>query len=122
MGRARNPAGADHHPRRPGAASIRLGVQHPKSHIFEFDLHHLERCDAAVLLMPAGKSAHLELGFVRGLGKPGYIVFDKEPERIDVMYQFATELFFSQDEFFTMLATLRGQVEQLSRACRRGGR
>jgi len=72
-------------------------------HIFEFDLHHLERCDAAVMLMPAGKSGHLELGFVRGLGKPGYIIFDKEPERIDVMYQFATELFFTQDEFFGML-------------------
>jgi len=72
-------------------------------HIFEFDLSHLKRCDAAVLFMPAGRSAHLELGFVRGLGKPGFIVFDEVPARIDVMYQFATDIFFSKEEFFAHL-------------------
>jgi nucleoside 2-deoxyribosyltransferase len=66
-------------------------------HIFEFDKYHLDRCDAAVMLMPAGKSGHLELGYVRGQGKPGYILFDEEPERIDVMYQFATDIFFDMD-------------------------
>ena len=72
-------------------------------HIFEFDLHHINRCDAAIMLMPAGKSGHLELGFVRGLGKPGYILFDKEPDRVDVMYQFATDIFFSKEELFAAL-------------------
>jgi hypothetical protein len=37
-------------------------------HVYEFDLKHLLECDIAVLLMPAGKSAHLELGFVLGIG------------------------------------------------------
>lgn len=59
-------------------------------HIFEFDRYHLERCDCAVLVLPAGKSGHLELGYVIGLGKPGYILMDGEPERVDIMHQFAT--------------------------------
>lgn len=72
-------------------------------HVFEFDKRHIDRCDAAILLMPAGKSAHLEFGYVRGLGKPGFILFDQEPERVDVMYQFASDIFFSKEELFAEL-------------------
>jgi len=28
-------------------------------HVFEFDKHHLDRCDTAILVLPAGKSGHL---------------------------------------------------------------
>lgn len=76
-------------------------------HIFEFDKFHLDRCDAAVLFMPAGKSAHMELTYTIGRGKPGFVVFDSEPERVDVMYQFATDLFFSQQEFFNYLKEMK---------------
>lgn len=69
-------------------------------HVFEFDKSHLDRCDAAVMLMPAGKSAHLELGYTIGRGKPGYILFDSEPERWDVMVQFATRVFFGKEDLF----------------------
>lgn len=73
-------------------------------HIFEFDKFHLDRCDAAVLLAPAGKSAHTELGYTIGKGKPGFIVFDEDlPDRFDVMVQFATRIFFSKQEFFQYL-------------------
>ena len=71
--------------------------------VFAFDKRHLDRCDAAILVMPAGRSGHLELGYVIGAGKPGYILFDEEPERYDVMYAFATDTFFGVDE---MVATL----------------
>jgi hypothetical protein len=60
-------------------------------HVFEFDRLHLERCDGAVLMLPAGKSGHLELGFMAGRGKPTFILLD-DPERWDVMYQFATSV------------------------------
>lgn len=75
-------------------------------HVFEFDLHHLNRCDAAALILPAGRSGHLELGYVAGLGKPTYVVFpDGEPEeRYDVMYNFATGgVHFSVEEFLDAL-------------------
>lgn len=75
-------------------------------HIYEFDRFHLDRCDAAVLLMPGGKSCHLELGYTIGRGKPGFIVFEEIPERYEVMVQFATEIFFSREEFFSYLKEL----------------
>jgi|GEM_PF-853335 len=91
---------------------------HAARHIFEFDLHHIKRCDAAIMLMPAGKSGHLELGYVRGLGKPGYILFDKEPERVDVMYQFATDIFFKKEELFQELEknSVQGVIRRERRA------
>jgi hypothetical protein len=54
--------------------------------IVGFDYAHLKRCDAAVLVLPAGRSGHTELGFVMGQGKPGFVLFDGEPERWDQMY------------------------------------
>lgn len=57
-------------------------------HIFNFDKHHLDTSDAAVLVYPAGKSAHLELGYMVGRGKPTIIFLDR-PDRWDVMTQFA---------------------------------
>lgn len=72
-------------------------------HIFELDKRHLDRCDLAVLAMPAGKSGHLELGYVVGQGKPGYILFDKEPERLDQMHQFANNTFYSTEEIINEL-------------------
>lgn len=74
-------------------------------HVYRFDLKHLNDCDIAVLCLPAGKSAHLELGYVIGQGKPGYILIDN-PERWDVMYLFASEVFHSFKELKSALKAL----------------
>jgi nucleoside 2-deoxyribosyltransferase len=71
--------------------------------IFNFDKKHIDEADAVVLLLPAGKSGHLELGYALGQGKPGYILFDKVPERYDVMYNFATDVFFDKTELIEEL-------------------
>ena len=60
------------------------------------------------MVMPAGKSGHLELGYMLGQGKKGYILFDKEPDRWDVMYQFATGVFFNKEELINELITVTG--------------
>ena len=73
-------------------------------HVFNFDLKHLNRCSAAVLVLPAGKSGHLELGYCIGQGKPGYILLDS-PDRWDVMYQFATGVFDKEEDLIACLAT-----------------
>lgn len=79
--------------------SYRQGINsYAARHIYEFDKYHLDRVDAAILVMPAGKSGHLELGYVVGQRKPGFIVMDGEPERFEVMHNFATNIFLSQDE------------------------
>ncbi len=74
--------------------------------IFNFDNANLQRCDVMVLVVPCGKSAHLELGVMLGRGKPGYILFpDGEPssQRWDVMYQFATGVCFSMQELVEVI-------------------
>jgi len=67
-------------------------------HIFEFDKHHLNRADIVVMVMPCGKSGHLEFGYSIGQGKKGYILFDKEPKRYDIMHRFANKIFYDLDE------------------------
>lgn len=73
-------------------------------HVFALDKQHLDRCDIAVMLMPAGKSGHIELGYTLGRGKKGYVLFDQEPERFDVMYQFATGIFLDEKSLLDALA------------------
>ena len=68
------------------------------THVFEFDKKHINRATDVVMIMPSGRSGHLELGYFLGKNRRGYILFDQEPTRIDVMYQFATDIFFSFDE------------------------
>ena len=80
---------------------------HAARNVFEFDKRHLDAADIAILLMPAGKSGHLELGYVIGSGKTGYVLFDKEPERWDVMYQFASGVFYDTE---SLLKALEKQV------------
>ena len=66
-------------------------------HVFEFDLRHLKRAEIVVLILPAGKSGHLELGWALGQGKRGYILLD-DPERWDFMYKFADGVFYNQED------------------------
>lgn len=67
-------------------------------HVFQFDLFHLNAADIGVLVYPAGRSGHLELGYLSGQGKPCYILLDTEYDRWDVMLQFATGGVFSDVE------------------------
>lgn len=67
-------------------------------HVFDFDRSHLDRVDCGLLVLPAGRSGHLELGYVVGSGKPGYILLPDDHDRWDVMYGFATKIFYSEEE------------------------
>jgi len=73
-------------------------------HVFDFDLYHLDRADKVILLAPAGRSGHFELGWAIGKGKAGYILLDI-PDRWDVMYKFATVCFTLEE----LLEDLSGQ-------------
>jgi hypothetical protein len=67
-------------------------------HIFEFDRHHILAADIVIMLMPSGKSGHMETGFAVGKGKKVYVLFESEPKRFDVMYGFATEIFTKEKD------------------------
>lgn len=57
--------------------------------VFDFDKRWLDVADAFILVYPAGKSAHTELGYMAGRGTRTFVLLDKEPERWDIMLKFA---------------------------------
>ena len=56
-----------------------------------------------MLVYPAGRSGHLELGYAIGKGKRGYVVLDEEPQKWDVMLNFADGTFMSVEELVECL-------------------
>ena len=68
---------------------------------FDTDFGAMEWADACVLVMPCGRSAHLEAGYFVGAGKPLYILLsDGEPE---LMYRMASEVCVNLDEVLSKL-------------------
>jgi nucleoside 2-deoxyribosyltransferase len=73
--------------------------------VFAFDQRHIEDADVVVLVAPAGRSGHIELGYAIGRGKPGFILMD-EPgpdDRWDVMLLFATGIAHTVEELVGMM-------------------
>ena len=68
------------------------------NHVFDFDYRELQRAEAVVLVAPAGKSAHLELGVAIGSGKKGYYLLDSDDIRWDVMLKFCDKVVESVEE------------------------
>jgi hypothetical protein len=56
------------------------------------------------MVMPCGKSAHLELGYAAGTGKRTIVYMPEEPERYDVMLAFADDIVYGDDELVKSLA------------------
>lgn len=72
--------------------------------VFETDMNALKASSALVLLLPAGKSAHMETGAAYGLGKKLYLVGEqKETESLYLMFN---EMFDSIDAFANALTRL----------------
>jgi len=83
--------------------SFREALARPAArNVFDFDKRHIDASSVVVLVLPAGKSGHLELGYALGRGKKGYILLDN-PDRWDVMYQFATAVFDKEEELVAAL-------------------
>ena len=64
-------------------AEYRDMLQHPKAmRQFDNDIKAMEACDACVLVLPCGRSAHTEAGWFAGRGKKvlAYIPEKQEPE------------------------------------------
>ena len=64
---------------------------------FHEDRKWLDWCDVCLLVLPSGRSSHLEAGYAVGRGKKLYILGGYVTGEFDVMYGFAEQLFdFSQ--------------------------
>jgi hypothetical protein len=62
----------------------------PVNRAFQEDKKWLEWSEATLLILPAGKSAHLEAGYAKGQGKH-LVIYQKDfpSGEFDVMYGFA---------------------------------
>ena len=74
---------------------------------FARDKAALDWCDVTVLVLPCGRSAHLELGYAIGQGKPGIVFWPSdEPMEPDLMYALAQYIVVSSSELFHALEEL----------------
>lgn len=64
---------------------------------FKEDKKWLDWADCVVMLMPCGRSSHLEGGYAKGKGKLLYIYGNFPQGEFDVMYGFADGLFRTEE-------------------------
>lgn len=57
------------------------------TNICEFDRSNILASDTIILILPAGRSGHMEVGFAAGAGKKTHILLDADYDRWDVMYR-----------------------------------
>jgi hypothetical protein len=71
------------------AEKFRTALDHPVAKAgFALDMGALEAVDVCVLVLPCGRSAHLEAGWALGAGKPCLILLDEQNEP-ELMYRMA---------------------------------
>lgn len=88
---------------------------------FQEDRRWIDWADAVVLLLPCGKSAHLEAGYAVGRGKK-LVIFGEFPKgELDVMYGFANYLARNVDELEESLNRLERSLDRVNREQRRRG-
>lgn len=69
-------------------------------HVFQFDKHHLDTSSHALLVLPAGKSGHMEIMYAAyGVGANTAILLEEGVDpRWDVMYKFIPNILTSFNE------------------------
>jgi hypothetical protein len=78
--------------------AFRKALEHPIARLgLERDMSALQKCEACLLVLPCGRSAHFEIGLARGLGKLTaiYIPEQQEPE---LMYAEVDDVLASESE------------------------
>lgn len=78
-------------------------LQHPRSvRQFGNDLAAMEACDACVIVLPCGRSAHTEAGWFCGKGKKTIILIPEKQEP-ELMYKLFDGVACSVEELIEML-------------------
>lgn len=77
---------------------FRDALDHPTAiHGFTLDMNALRACDACLLVLPCGRSAHLELGWAEGAGKRTAVYIPKQQEP-ELMYTMLGSVLVSASE------------------------
>lgn len=86
---------------------------HAARHVFEFDKKHLDASSHALLVLPAGKSGHMEIVYsAYSVGSKTAILLDPDDVRWDVMYQFIPTI-LRRDEDIASWVKGEGNSNQL---------
>ena len=67
------------------------------NYIFQKDMKPLKESETLILLLPAGKSGHIEAGVAYGLGKK--CIFIGEPEETDSLYLIFFFFYHTSEDF-----------------------
>lgn len=88
-----------------GSRDYRHALHHPlSSQGFRRDMDALMACTQLLLVLPCGRSAHLELGYAIGVGKKTIIYYpDTEQLEPELMYKAATYLCLTLSEILLCL-------------------
>lgn len=87
---------------------------HAAKNVFAFDKRHLDRCTHALLVLPAGKSGHMEVMYATyAVGAKTAILLDPEDVRWDVMYQFVPTILNNDGEISEWLNTSQSSSSDL---------
>lgn len=83
---------------------------------FAKDMKALRECDVCLLVNPAGRSAHLELGYAVGNGKMGMVLLDKnDGSKPDLMYLMARYICMNSELMVLQLLKLREERVKLGK-------
>lgn len=80
-------------------------VSHPLAERqFRNDIDAMTACDACVLVLPCGRSAHTEAGWFAGQGKKVFVLIpDKDSFEPELMYKLFTHVCISLEELIENL-------------------
>lgn len=92
------------------AAQYRALLNHPRAQQgFNADFDGMKWADVCLLVLPCGRSAHLELGWCAGAGKRT-IILTNDGEEPELMALLAGEIATSMGEVLTMLESYEAAV------------
>lgn len=88
------------------AVDYREKLAHPRAEEgFASDFNAMQWADVCLLVLPCGRSAHLELGWSAGAGK-WTIILTRDGEEPELMAKMATAITVSIEETITVLTDL----------------
>lgn len=92
------------------AAAYREKLKHPLAQRgFNSDFDGMKWADICVLVLPCGRSAHLECGWMAGAGKRS-IVLTRDGEEPELMALLCSQICISMDEVLDLLAEERARA------------
>ena len=74
------------------------------------DFSAMKQADVCVLLLPSGCSAHVEAGYMKGKGKPVYVLDLDEKPATELMYKLFNGIFLNYDDLKRRLEAYSGKA------------